>query len=273
MNKSPEVPGIYDIDNETYHEGNGISKTGIKEFMKSPMHYWERYINPERKKQNKTQQMTFGSAFHIKVLEPHLFDSEVAIIPSGIDRRTKAGKSEWDQFQSESENKIVISESDHEVLNIMADKIMQNPTAKNLIEGGQYERSIYYNDDDSGMLCKTRPDILHKYFIADVKTAADASFNAFQRDLFNYGYHLQAAMCFDGVSKILEREMQEFVFIVIEKTPPYAVAIYALDHDSIQFGKERYRAELIKIKNCIDNAEWPGYESRVISLPSWALNQ
>jgi len=273
MTQTPIVsPGIYDITNDEYHEGSGISKTGIKEFMKSPMHYWERYVRPDRKPAPKSPQMTFGSAFHIMVLESHLFKNEVAIMPN-VDRRTKVGKEEFDKFNAEHGKKIIISADEFEILKVMAEKILSNPTARKLIEGGQYERSIYYNDDETNLLCKTRPDILHGHFIADVKTAADASFTAFQRDMFNYGYHLQAAMCFDGVNKILQTEMQEFVFIVIEKLPPYAVAIYALDLDSIEFGRNKYRSELVKLKQCMNENEWPSYESRVISLPTWALNQ
>ncbi|MDQ8040096.1 MAG: hypothetical protein REH83_06790, partial [Rickettsiella sp.] len=37
-------PGIYDISNEAYHQGPGISRSALMKFKRSPYHYWYEYI-------------------------------------------------------------------------------------------------------------------------------------------------------------------------------------------------------------------------------------
>lgn len=259
------TPGIYDIDNETYHSGYGISRTGIVEFMKSPLHYWERYINPNRKPVYSTKEMAFGSAFHMLILEPDLFKKSVAIVPN-IDKRTTAGKAAWAMHQAESYGKIILEDIDYQALLNMYDRVMGNTSARALIENGQYERSIYYIDQASQTLCKSRPDILHQNYTTDLKTANDASMMGFKYDIVKYGYHIQAAMIFDGVEQVLKQKMDEFVFIVVEKTPPYAFAIHFLDLETIDIGRQIYRKKLIQIKECTSSNVWPSYESHVISL-------
>ena len=67
------------ISNAEYHALDYVSKSHLDEVNKSPYHYWDKYINPNRVIQEPTKQMILGSAFHSLVLEPELFDKA----PSG----------------------------------------------------------------------------------------------------------------------------------------------------------------------------------------------
>lgn len=270
---APNAPGIYDISNDAYHNGPGISRTAIREFIKSPFHYWYRYVRPDREPATRTSDMEFGAAFHTLVLEPHLFTKTVAVSPMGLDRRRTADKAIWAQFEAESIGKTLLKGEDYQHMQNMANQLWSNPVARALIEGGQYERSIYYVEKNSGRLCKTRPDILRNNFIADLKTSDNASFNHFVRDLVTYGYHIQAGMSFDAAEAVLKTKLAEFIFIVVEKTPPYAVAIYPFDTESIDAGRRLYQNKLIQLNECEQNNVWPSYESRIITLPGWAQNQ
>lgn len=270
---SPTSPGIYDISSETYHGGAGISRTKLCEFVRSPYHYWHRYVRHDREPIKPTAAMEFGSAFHLLILEPHLFHEKVAVAPEGLDRRRTADKAIWAQFEAESIGKILIKGEDYQHMQNMANSLWDNAAARALIEGGQYERSIYYIEKNSGTLCKTRPDILRNNFIADLKTADDASFHEFQKDMVKYGYHLQAGMCFDAAEEVLKTKLAEFVFIPVEKTPPYAVAIYPIDIESINVGRRTYQTKLMQLNECHANNVWPSYESRIITLPGWVQNQ
>ena len=259
-------PGIYDVTNEDYHNGPGISRTGICEFMKTPLHYWERYINPFRVvSESSTAEMAFGSAFHLYVLENHLFDKYISIVPK-VDKRTTAGKAAWAQFQANSFGKTLLEEDDYQHILRMTDRVMSNTTARSLIEGGQNEKSIYYIDAQTGTLCKTRPDVLKTNFIVDLKTAKCARNISFKWDIKEYGYHIQAGMMCDGVNQVLKSEINDFIFIVVEKEPPYPLAIYPMHPSYIEMGREIYRQKLIEIIECKASNNWPGnYESEIIT--------
>ena len=64
----------------------------------------------------------------------------------------------------------------------------------------------------------------------------------------------------------------DFTFIAVEKTYPYAVAIYQLDAQALERGRELYRRDLAIYKHCLEMDDWPGYpeEVQVLSLPAWA---
>jgi exodeoxyribonuclease VIII len=63
------------------------------------------------------------------------------------------------------------------------------------------------------------------------------------------------------------------VFIAVEKTAPYAVAVYELDATALAAGNELRQRDLRMIADCRATSEWPGYgdDCQTLSLPSWAL--
>ena len=65
-----------------------------------------------------------------------------------------------------------------------------------------------------------------------------------------------------------------FIFLAVEKTYPYAVAVYELDADAVAVGKQLQQSNLQAIANCKDAQAWPGYTDQIqtLSLPRWAQN-
>jgi len=100
----------------------------------------------------------------------------------------------------------------------------------------------------------------------DLKSAVDASPHGFARAVATYKYHLQAAhyMHMFNVSR--------FVFIAVEKAPPYAHGIYTLDDASIEQGRIERRRALDGIAEHRERKEWPGYGVQELSIPAWAFD-
>jgi len=68
-------PGIYfDIPPEEYHAAPGLSHSGMKDLMVSPLRYWHLHINPDREPVEPTAEMVLGTAVHALALEPESFD-------------------------------------------------------------------------------------------------------------------------------------------------------------------------------------------------------
>ena len=266
-------PGVYsNISNDDYHASDGVSKSGLSLILKSPAHYAARYIHGEP--EEPTPAMEFGTAFHAAVLEPYMFASDWAVQPD-VNRRTKAGKEKWEKFLSENEGKHLLKHDDMTTIENMREAVLSHPAASRLLTGGSPELSIYWNDRAYNVLCKCRPDYLlaDSMIAVDLKTCVDASYDGFSKACANFGYHIQAAFYMDGISSIFERQCKAFVFIAVEKKPPYAVAVYTLDRESVDYGRMEYREAIARYAECLRNNTWPGYDSQVkeISLPRWAV--
>jgi hypothetical protein len=257
-------PGIYDIPNEEYHASAGVSRSAITEFMISPLHYWDRYINPDKPKFKKSKSFDIGTATHTYLLENKKFNESYVIMPTFSGKGMKAAQAE---FKAQHKGKEFISQKDFDNVMGIVRSVEKHATAKDLIIDAVYEKSIYWIDEDTGLLCKARPDIWHSSVIADIKTTECARENRFQYSISDYGYHIQAAMILDAVKKMALEEHMNFFFIAAETKRPYPVVSYPLNSQSIYQGKEEYKSALHKMKECFDKNEWPGYEDKEISLP------
>jgi len=270
------APGIYtDLPNEVYHGSEGISKSGIDLVQQSPLHYWDRYLNPEKEPEEDKDHFVVGSALHTAASEPDLFGARYLIAPSDINKRTKEGKAQWAALELEAKttNKSILKASDRDDVLRMASVLRKHPSVSKLLQGGVVEQSMYFTDPTTGVLRKMRPDYWRHGMLVDLKTTTDASLEAFRKAIYNWGYHRQAAWYLDGNQIVTAEDHQNFVFVVIEKERPFGVGVYVLDDESITRGRIECRDALDTYKRCLDTGEWPGYPSQVqtISLPLWAF--
>jgi len=264
--------GIFkDLSNDDYHnDKTAISRSGLWKFREAPSKYWNNYLNPDRPEKKDTPDMAFGRAFHTLVLEPHLFSEQYAIIPEGIDRRTKEGKEKYSEFLSKSHGKTEITNSQMNNLNLMRKSVLDHPQASQLILGGAIENSFFWEDPHTGVRCKTRPDIWHENMTVDLKTICSADERSFKNSLVSYGYHLQSAMNREGIYHNVNNDIKTHTFICVEKEWPHLVAVYILDKNTLDFAHNMFKNILTDFKKCLDKNEWPGYEIKEISLPAWA---
>jgi hypothetical protein len=257
------------LSNAEYHARSEVSKSGLDLVHRSPLHFWNRYLNPNRVVEPPTDAMVLGSALHTRVLEPHLFDDEYAVAPQ-CDRRTKEGKMIWADFEQEAAGKALLKAEDAARINAMAEAVRQHPAARVLLsKSGKSEQSYFWTDDDSGIQCKCRPDFHtdDRRIIVDVKTTEDASPRKFLNSaLYNWRYHVQAAFYMQGVP-----EAEVFLFACVEKKPPFAVAVYSLPAKLLERGLEEAKADLHLIAECRAANKWPSYSEEVqeLPLPKW----
>ncbi len=264
--------GIHDISIEQYHGGPGISRSGIMEFKKSPLHYWHKYLNPERAPTESTEAMAFGSALHTYILEPQTFEDRYHVWQKVNGRKPASNTNGWAEIVTAANGKLLICEEDLKPITDMHRAINQHPTARNMLEGGVNEKSLYWADKDTGILCKVRPDVLHANLVIDLKTSSDASFRTFQRDAFAFGYHIQCGMIAEALWALKGINMMNFVFVVVEKTEPYATVVYKLDENAVNKGREEFKKILFDIKECQASDSWTAYADATIDLPAYAYS-
>lgn len=283
-----------------------ISKHGLDSFSISPLHYWTWNVNPNRSPKKDTPASLLGSAIHTSILEPERFETEYMAEPAESDypnalvsaddykqackklglkvtgtkpdlkASLKATAGFTGTFFDEvyddlTQGKRVLKIEDMRVCKIIAARVRKHPTLGHLFKDGLAERSMFWKDPDTGVLCRARPDWLVSDTIVDVKSTKDASPSGFQRSIMKYRYHVQAAFYMDGLEQLTGIRPDAFVFAAWEKISPYASGVYYAQQDLVEAGRKEYKRLLVDYARCLESDTWPGYsqEALPIGLPEW----
>lgn len=273
MSDLPTNPGVWpQMPFDQYLALPGVSKHELDLIARSPAHYQEAKLNPPET----TPAMAFGTAAHTWILEPDEAPGQLLVAPK-VDRRTKAGKEAWAEFEATAGARTIVSEEDARHLSKMSAAVHNHAAANTLLKARTYtEISVQWQDERTQALCRCRPDLLTSDFIVDLKTTFDASPAAFAKTVHKYRYHVQAAYYLDGCrAHGLVADNATFLFIVVERKPPYGVALYALPQDDLDRGRYQYERDLTRYAHCSKSGHWFGYSDSItyINLPSYARNE
>lgn len=267
------APGLHvDVPSSVYHarELGMANKGGLDVLRKSPAHY-RAWVDDDAVREE-TKALRVGSAVHCAMLEPKRFAEEYVVEPVFGDCRTPANKKRRDEWRAEYANARIVSDDEHAMIVGMARSIAQHPVAGRMLEEGQPELTVRWNDA-TGVPCKARADFYVPQYAAvfDLKTCEDASTDGFRRSVAKYGYHRQHAFYARGFASV-GAPLRSFVFLAIEKKAPYALALYALDNEAVGKGEATILEDLETLATCVRANRWPGYETRIqpLTLPTWA---
>lgn len=283
-----------DMPNEEYHATEwAISSSGLRLLAKSPRHFWAQYRAPMRPQRTQTAAQLLGSAVHCAVLEPGVFDARYVMVPEGIDRRTKDGKALFAQIEASGKTPLSFDVWHHVI--DMAAAVAQSPEWQMIAAMGKAEHSIFWQDEETGVHCKIRPD-LHippclKHpagLIVDVKTVGDASPEGFGAQCWRQDMLIQAAFYADGFrAQYGTTEDPVFMWLPIETEWPYCHALYDVRQpaapvtagdtevmaapDLLNYGRGVVRDLLQLYTDCTRTSIWPGYKHAPLVLPGYAM--
>lgn len=248
------------LPNRDYHRRAGVSATDLKMLARmTPARYHYERSQPSHHK----PAFDLGTAAHSFILER---DRATVVKVDADDWRGKASREARDMAYADG--MVPLLTKDYARVIGMYDSVMKHDLAGPALERHVAERSIFWEVDDQPMKC--RPDALTDDLIIDLKTCVDASPEAFSRSIAQFGYHIQDSHYRDGVEAATGEQLP-FVFLAVEKEPPYLVAWYELDPDDVERGREAAARSLAVYRECKTSGMWPGYPtSAPIGLPRWA---
>ena len=269
-------------DTEYHADRERVSSSQLRHMAKSPATFLAAYQGVIKVKE--TQALRFGRLIHQVVLEGgDAVLRQYAVIPAATLRswghansnKHKDAKKAW--LAEHAAGKVVVKEAERDQLRAMLEAIAAHPDAALLLREGEPELSGYYNDPETGIRCRIRPDFVNTKIngIIDLKSVVDCDPYSFQRSITDWLYHFQLGMYGAGFEQIEGFAPSFYAFIAVEKTPPYEVAVYAADAEMIHIGQQDYRDCLHKLRQCIDSGSWPAAFPAIqnISLPAWLLKQ
>jgi hypothetical protein len=263
---------LTDLSNEDYHADRQFeSTTGLKEILRSPAHYRYYKDNPR----TETGAFRLGTAIHTALLEPARFKQDYVVMPT-FDGRTKEGKQKKADFIAQHPSACFVTETEMDMITGIAMNVGRHRDAMALLKRGQSEISHFWRDEETGIYMKCRSDSLSDICILDVKSTEDASPNEFIRSCARYDYDMAAYIYSEGV-RIATGKARPFAFLVVEKKPPYQVALYFASEEMLASGLYRYQMALKKLKEARDANKWSGYQPEgrgdKIEWPYWAFNR
>lgn len=260
-------PGIYpDLSEDVYRAAEGISQSSLKLMAISPRHY---LTKATEKPQKPTEAQRMGTLTHRFILQNR---REYVVRPQGMKFTTKEGMA-WRDSQTQE----IVSTDDEAALLGMRASVMAHPIAKSIMERpGQNEVACFKRCPETGLMLKGRSDRLcmddqERMVIPDLKTCGfgDASLAEFTNEIYKWKYEMQGAHYLNLFGASF------FVFIVVEKEPPYACATYTLKSDAVARGNRLCAKYLRQVKECVVAGKWPAYPEMMqeIGVPEWVLRK
>lgn len=253
---------------QEYRKHPAISRSELFKISESPEKFKYYREHPEEP----TPALLFGQLFHAMALTPETVWEQFAVMPN-VDRRTKAGKEAFAEFEASADGKTIVSVDMVEQATAMCEALNKNEFVKKLLKG-EKEKPFFWVDELTGKECKCRTDVLtevgENLIIVDLKSTDNAETEAFMRSAIKYGYDFQSAYYTEGVKVNTGREPL-FVFIAIEKKPPYAINILQSDKLFIKRGYDVFRELLGIYSECKKTGIWWGYLGRYNQINNLAL--
>lgn len=268
------IPGIvHGLDIEAYHAMEPVSKSGLDSIDLSPFIFWSRHRDPKRPPPREKSGQLEGALAHCAVLEPKEFE-ERYVVGRAIHRGTK----EWKEFVAAHPERTAIQPDQYEAACRQSLSMRALPEIGELLVNGEAEVSAFWIDEETGVECRCRPDFVHPVgddavILFDLKTFSSASPAEFRRQVARKRYDVQAAFYSDGYEKASGTRVLGFVFGAVETEWPFAANAFMLDEESLESGRQKYRANLRTYAECLRTDKWPGYSTgvEIIRLPQWAL--
>lgn len=277
--------GIYEgLSFEDYKAIDAFNQSGCLELFKCPAKYWYK-----RNKQKTTKSMDFGNLVHISLLEPHLLEQKVQVMPDltqgiltkkGLPSKTPKNSDEYRarvaKFYADNPNVMIVEHEELEKLVSIKNNLSDYPEIQWFFkEKGKEELTLVWECPDTGILCKARIDkaLLNPnkkaYYLVDIKTAYDADASTFSYESGKRGYHVQSAHYLDGAKALgFASENCEFAHVVLENQAPHLIASYQLDDDDIELGRLLVKRAKQIYARCKEQDDFPAYPDgiRPISL-------
>lgn len=263
----------FDVPADEYHRRvlGEISKSGIDQARRSLAHY-RAWIAGERDLEQSAA-MRMGTAVHMAVLEPARYAATYVVPPDFGDCRKTENKSARNEWRAVNAGRIELEASEAATIAGIQESLAKNADVRKHLRGTRTEVDVRWQDGETGLLCKARVDAWNEAerIAVDLKTTGDASREAFPKTCAAYGYHRQAALYRLGFAAN-DKPLKQFVFIAVEKEPPYAVNLFELSDDAIVRGYSQCRLAIDAIAGATKDNAWDAYEPGIheIDLPPWA---
>lgn len=262
--------------------GYVMSRGALNEFWRCPSRWRKGYTS---KGSDSTE---WGSLIDCLLLTPEAFPEKFTVKPETYTNEKGEKKpwngnatkcKEWAELQI---GKTLVSAEDYRESGFALKQTEFDPDIKRFI--GFSARQVYctaeWHDVETDLMIPLKvlidlvPDGNHADYalcLGDFKTARDAKLRSWQRQVFDFGYHVQAALYLDVFNAATGSNRNDFRHIVQENVAPYQTAKRIIDREFIQLGRMSYQCALSAYAQCLKTDCWPDYDSHTDGMNGWSF--
>lgn len=271
---------------------NYLGGSMLNLLLNRPDKYKYRYIDGHSEQDTRATKV--GRITHTLFMEPYLFDEEYHLIPRYY--TNKDGKTcEWRENENykhvkedieKAKAKTRIKESELMEASSYASALINNKFANDARKSSIIEPTMFCTVSPKVQV-KSRPDMLDtKINIAyNVKTTKSLKPDDFFKTAISLGYDISAALTAYCYEKTHERKLEDYIFIVVEKSDTTPVEIFSSKDPMygegsmtfLQFGAKRLAKALEIYKRCTKHNLWLPFEDsgslHTMKVPYYALKE
>lgn len=264
------APGVYaGIPMDAYHGqltvGPSVSSSGLRTiFTMSPAHYFDTsYLNTDREDEEGKEAFVLGRAAHHLLLGEDEFSTLFIVRPDEApDGRAWNGNNNsckaWLEAQTKA-GRTVLTKNQIDSIRGMARALAKHPLIEAGILNGQVERSLVWQDKETGIWLKVRPDVIPNDSgdAADLKTSSHFGYD-FDHSASKFRYDMQAALTKWAFKQVLGMEMQSFSLIPVTSRRPHCCDVLTLQGVDITEAEQDLRVALRTFAHCLKTGNWFG---------------
>jgi hypothetical protein len=248
-----------------YRKIDAVNFSTLKRAAKSAADYHYGLTAPDGDSTGRAK----GRLTHAAVLDPDSLMRDFVAYDG--DRRGKV----WAAFCEQHPDRTIVKADEYESALAQRDSLLAHPAAGPILRSaGEREKVITWTDEETGLACKGRLDLLAAGVIYDLKGCPTIEAGKFGADAARMLYHAQLAFYLMGL-RASGYDVQRGALIGVEHAPPYDVAVFTLTDDDLWAGEVVCRELLAKVAAGRFSGQWPGRypEAQPIRLPAWAFPQ
>lgn len=209
--------------------------------------------------------MFLGTMVHSKCLEGR--EENYAVMPDGLDGRTKEGKA----FKDANASKTVITQDEYAQYKRMVDAVAANADVQYLLskavdcEIGIVQK--YRDTTIKGKIDCIFKDEDGKYCILDLKTTTSCDPHEFSRSACGFKYFMQC--CWYQSLVALEYGLDyrpAFYWLTVENSEAADVCIFQPPADGLELGQKQMEKALELHAECTASGKWKGHGGGIIEL-------
>lgn len=266
--------GLIENTSHEFHTGPGVSCHDLRVLTEAtPMHLMAKRQAAAASNGAKDDDNVLRAAVRCAVLEPDEFPYRYALMPEGIDRRSKVGRELF--AETEAEGKTPLKPVDYDQVMGAASALRANKAIRYILGiSGTVRHSIYWQDAETGVVCKYRPNFMIEPcatfpngLILEFKPCDSARPESFREFASRAKYHMHAAFAPVGFQKIFgTAEAPAMLFAAYETKAPWANKVYPASASQIELGTYHVRNALALYAECERTGQWPGYDEELTPL-------
>lgn len=241
----------------------GVRWSHLKRMAKSALHY---RAAVDGLFGGETRALRLGRALHSMLIEPDTFNGEW-VCWAGQRRGKK-----WEDFAEANADRSILTWTEMSFVTNAAAAVRRHRVALEYL-GGARELFVTWLDEETGLRCKARIDLLAADRLVDLKSSAAIDPFSFGRLAARLGYHAQLAFYLDGLVANGVVIQPEPILIAVEMAIPFDVVPYELSLPVMEAGRREYRRLLLQVAECEARGEWPGRSPASLvqlEIPDWA---